>query len=201
MSANTILLFVHVLGALAYSAALLMSLLGLLILRRTALVEQARPLLGLMEMTGPVSGIGLLLIIVAGLYMTFTAYGWQNAWLDVALISVVLLLIPVGAIMGIRRHAIARMLQDMPNGPLPESVERRIYDPALGMSTVVLILLLVGVVFLMTTKPPLVGSIITMVVAAVLGVALSLPLVRSPGRVGEIANEPAPSDFSHRVEG
>ncbi len=200
MSVNTILIFIHVLGALAYSAALLMSLLGLLILRRTALVEQARPLLGLMEMTGPVSGIGLLLILLAGLYMTFTVYGWQTAWIDIALISVVVLLIPVGAVMGIRRHAIATMVREMPNGPLPESVERRIYDPALGMSTVVLILLLVGVVFLMTTKPLLVGSIVTMVVAAVLGVLLSLPLVRGPAPL-ESANEPATGDFSRRIEG
>src|SRR5512135_170769 len=119
MTVNTVLVFVHVLGALTYSAALLLSLLGLLVLRRTALVEQARPLLRLMDLTGPISGIGLLLILAAGLYMTFTAYGWQNAWIGVALGSVLLLLIPVGAIMGIRRHAIARMINELPDGPLP----------------------------------------------------------------------------------
>jgi hypothetical protein len=76
----------------------------------------------------------------------------------------------------------------MPDGPLPELVEQRIRDPLLGTAVYVMVALLVGIVFLMTTKPPLDGALITIVVSVVLGAAASLPLWRA--RTGEEAGSP-----------
>jgi len=187
MSLHTLLVFVHVTSAITLSTGTLISLYGLFALRRAQRVEQVRAILGLLTQSEPISAIALVLTPVAGLIMTVTSWGWHNGWINVALGSFVLLL-PVGAITGTRRGAIARLVKEMPDGPLPEPVAQRIHDPLLGTAVYMMVALLVGIVFLMTTKPALDGSLIAIVVSVVLGAVASLPLWR--GRTGEEAGSP-----------
>ena len=91
--------------------------------------------------------------------------------------------IAAGAIMGTRRSAIAKLISESPDGPLPTAVVERIHDPLFGMSAYMMLAFLLGIVFLMTAKPALDGSIIAIVVAAALGAVASLPLWRGgPGQ-------------------
>jgi len=57
---------------------------------------------------------------------------------------------------------------------LPEALERSVHDPVLLTAVQTLTILLLGVVFLMTTKPSLGGSLIVMGVALLLGLASSV---------------------------
>ena len=184
MSFYPILVFVHVTSAITLSAGNLLSLFGLFALRRAQRVEQVRAILGLLALSEPVSAIALVLTPAAGIAMTVMSWGWRNGWITVALGSYVLLL-SMGVITGLRRGAIARLVKEMPDGPLPESVEQRIHDPLLGTAVYMIVALLLGIVFLMTTKPVLEGALIAIVVSVVLGAAASLPLWR--GRTGEEA--------------
>jgi uncharacterized membrane protein len=182
MNLHMFLVFVHVISAIALSTGTLLSLFSLLALRRAERVEQVRSILELVALTEPVSGIALFLTPAAGLIMTVNTWGWQNGWINVALGSFVLLL-PVGAITGIRRRAIANLVNQMSDGPLPTSVEQRIHDPLLGTAVYLMVALLLGIVFLMTTKLALEGSLIAIAASVVLGAAASLPLWR--GRASE----------------
>jgi hypothetical protein len=145
---------------------------------RAQRIEQARSTLELVALSEPVTAIALILTPAAGLIMTFNTWGWQNGWINVALGSMVLLMLPVGAIAGTRRRALVKLVNNMPDGALPEVVERRIHDPVLGTATYLLVALVLGIEFLMTTKPALDGSTVTMVVSVMLGVVVSLPLWR-----------------------
>ncbi len=167
-------LYLHILGAMGYAAGAILSLLGLFALRRTQQVGQASSGIDLVERSGQISGISLLIILLAGIFMTVTSWGWKTAWIDVTLGTFVLLLV-FGALMGIRRHRIAVMLKGLPDGELPRSAEQQFYDPLLGLGTYMLVTLLLGIVFLMTVKPGLAGSLITIGVALVLGFGISLP--------------------------
>lgn len=178
MSLHSLLVFVHVISAIALSAGTLISLFSLLAIRRAERVEQVRSILGLVALSEPVSGIALVLTPTAGLIMTVTSWGWQNGWINVALGSMMLLLLPVGAITGIRRRAIANLVNEMSDGPLPASVQQRIHDPLLGTAVYLMVALLLGIVFLMTIKPTLDGSLIAIAVSVLLGVASSFPLWR-----------------------
>jgi uncharacterized membrane protein len=178
MSLHTLLVFVHVTSAITLSAGNLLSLFGLLALRRAQRVEQVRAILGLLTQSEPVSAIALVLTPVAGLALTVTSWGWHNGWITVALGSFVLLL-SMGVITGTRRGAIARLVREMSDGPLPASVEQRIHDPLLGTAVYMIVALLVGIIFLMTTKPALDGSLIAIVVSVLLGAAASLRLWRA----------------------
>lgn len=159
MNLHTIFLYIHVIGAIGYSAGTLISVLGLWSLRRASRIEEVRSLLELQEQTGLVSGISLLLTVIAGLYMATTVWGWRMGWIDVALGSLVLLL-AMGVLMGRRRHAITLQVKETPDGPLSDSIVQRIYDPWMALGIYTLVTLVLGLVYLMTAKPAFGGSLL-----------------------------------------
>jgi hypothetical protein len=116
----------------------------------------------------------VLLILVSGLYMAGTNWGFQTGWIDVALVSLILIA-PLGtAAIEPRRRAIARLVQEAPDGPLPAALDRRTHDPVLATAVQTVTALLLGIVFLMTNKPSLVGSLVVMAIALALGLASGL---------------------------
>jgi len=109
MSLYTIVLFFHVSGAIGYFVGIGAWLFILVDLRRAQRVEQVRGLVNLLGLSGPFTGISVLLILVTGLYMALTAWSLWTGWIAVALISL-LLLVPSGAaLIEPRRRAIARL--------------------------------------------------------------------------------------------
>lgn len=174
MSIYTIVLFLHVSGAIGYFVSIGTWLFGLMSLRRAQRVEQVRALAHLVGLTGPLFGISVLLILVAGLYMAFTAWSLQTGWIAVALVSLILMAPIVTALIEPRRRAIERLAREAPGGPLSRSLEQRIYDPVLLTALQTIAALLFGIVFLMTTKPSLAGSLIVIIVALALGLASGL---------------------------
>src|SRR5207302_4713728 len=155
--------------AIGYFVGMGTWLFGLATIRRAQRVEQVRSLVQLVGLSGPLFGISVLLLLAAGLYMALTAWSLLTGWIVVGLISLVLLA-PLGtALLEPRRRVIDRLARTAPDGPLPEELERCIRDPVLLAAPQTLTALLLGVVFLMTTKPSLVGSIIVMAIALVLG--------------------------------
>jgi len=179
MSIYTIVLFLHVSGAIGYFISTGTWLFGLSALRRARRVEQVRALTNLVGRSGPLFGISVLLILATGLYMALTAWGLRTGWIDVALISLILIA-PLGtAFIEPRRRAIDRLAREAPDGPLSQALEQRTQDPVLLTALQTLAALLLGIVFLMTTKPSLTGSLIVMAVALVLGLASGLLVSRA----------------------
>ena len=133
-----------------------------------------RSLAYLIGLSGPLFGISVLFILAAGLYMAITAWSLQTGWIAVALVSLVLMA-PLGtALIEPRRRAIERLAREVPDGPLPQSLEQHTYDPVLFTTLQTITALLFGIVFLMTTKPSLACSLIVMIVALALWLALGL---------------------------
>ncbi len=190
MNIYNIILFLHVSGAIGYFIGIGAWLFVLAGLRRAQRVEQVRSLTTLVGMTGPLFAISVLLILAAGLYMALTAWSLQTGWIAVALISLVLMA-PLGtALIEPRRRAIDRLAREVPDGPLPELLERRTHDPVLGTALQTLATLLLGIVFLMTTKPSLIGSLIVMAVALLLGLASGVLVSRATHTRGQGIAEP-----------
>ena len=171
MDIYNIVLFLHISGAIGYFVGIGTWLFGFTALRRAQRVEQVRALTNLTGRLGPLFVISVLLILASGLYMAITAWGLRTGWIAVALVSLILIA-PLGtAFIEPRRRAIARLAQEVPDGPLPQSLKQRIHDPILGTALQAVTILLLGIVFLMTTKPSLIVSLIVMGVALVLGLA------------------------------
>jgi hypothetical protein len=61
------------------------------------------------------------------------------------------------------------------SGPIPSTLRQRLDDPLLWASLRIRTAITLGIVFLMTVKPDLLGSLLTIGLAAVLGLVFSLP--------------------------
>ncbi len=176
MSVYTIALFLHVSGAIGAFVSVGIWLFGLSALRRAQRVEQVRAIAWLIIIASPLMVFSVLLIVIAGLDMALSTWGLETGWIVVALVSFVLSG-PVGAfVLDPRMRAIMVMAQEAPDGLLSDTLDRRIHDPVLGTGVQTLAIALLGIVFLMTTKPSLAISIVVMVVALALGLASGLPL-------------------------
>jgi hypothetical protein len=179
MNIYSIALFVHVISAIGNFFGNGTLLLCMAALRRAQRVEQVRTIVALTAITRLIFPLSIFLLIATGLLLAVIAWGVQ-AWDAVALVSFVLIVVPLGAIVAGRRFsAIVNMAREAPDGPLPVALEAHIHDPVLGTALQTITALLLGMVFLMTMKPTLIGSILVMAIALVLGLASGLPLARA----------------------
>jgi hypothetical protein len=176
MSVYTLALFVHIVGAIGVFIGVSVWLFAAVALRRARSVEQMRALTSLLQPSGVLAIVSILLLGVAGFYMAITVWGEHATWIIVATISF-LLLAPFGAfVIDPRLRSLGKAAATVPVGPLPASLAARAQDPLVGFGLSVYIVVLLGIVYLMTNKPPLVDSIIAMVVASALGLAAGLLL-------------------------
>jgi hypothetical protein len=200
MNRYNIELFVHVSGVLGVFAGIATWLFGFAALWRAQRVEQVRDLATLMVWSGGLAFAGIVLLAVAGIDMALTAWGGVHAvWIDVATVSAFLLGL-IGAFAGETQvRTLWTLARTAPDGPLPDALAARTHDPLLGTELLIYLSGLFGIVFLMTTKPPLATSIVAMLVAAALGVALSLPLwyaARTRARRSAASAKPGATDRS-----
>jgi hypothetical protein len=171
MSIYTLMLFVHVVGAIGTFLGVGVWLFAALALGRARQVGQVRALTSLIQPSGVLAVVSILLLGGAGFYMAITVWGERATWIIVATISF-LLLAPFGVfVIDPRLRAIEKAAAVAPDGPLPATLASRAHDPVTGIGLSTYIGVLLGIVFLMTNKPPLTGSILAMLVALGLGLA------------------------------
>jgi hypothetical protein len=175
MNAYTLALFVHVIGSGGMFTGFGAWFLGLIALRRAERVEQVRTITALLALAHSVGAGSVVLVILPGIYMALSMWSLQTSWIAVS-IAGVLLAAPIGSSLIERRvKALATVARETPDGSLPPELAARVHDPVLGTAMHTAALLVVGIMFLMTVKPSLPASIITMVSALALALLSSLP--------------------------
>ena len=134
-----------------------------------------------------------LVILGAGLLITITTWGWNQAWIDLSLGTLVLVAILGGGVNGSGFRAIARAATPLPDGPLSAELRRLIYRPVLSLFTTITAFLILGVVCLMTLKPdwPCALSIMAGALIVAVGVSLIYP---------QVSREPHTSKQAEPVE-
>ncbi|HEY3079619.1 MAG TPA: hypothetical protein VGM69_06900 [Chloroflexota bacterium] len=189
MPIYSFVVFLHVVGALGLFVAMGLEWVTVTRVRRAETAEQARDWLGLLGVIRWLSPASMAAILLAGIYMTATVWGGVG-WIVVAFVA--LLLLPPLGIITLRR--LPKISEEMASerGPLSEARREQLADPLLLVSIQTRTAIALGIVFLMTNKPDAVGSAIAIVVAAVLGLAFSLPALKSALR----ARGPAPTPGS-----
>jgi hypothetical protein len=176
MSTYTIMLFVHIVGVIGVFVGVGVWLFAVSARRRAQQVAQVRALAGLTVASGNVAVGGVLLLAIGGFYMALTAWGVQAAWIIVATISFALLA-PFGVlVLDPRIRALAKAAAKTPEGLVPAALAVRTHEPILMIGLYLYVGVLFGIVFLMTNKPTLFVSILTMVLAAALGLVSALLL-------------------------
>jgi hypothetical protein len=174
ISIYSIALFLHIVGALGLFVAIGLEWASLSNLRRVETGSLAREWFKLFASLRRLYPFSWTLILIPGFYMAATV--WRGvAWISIALASVVLLVV-LGAALGGRLLAPVGRALSAESGPLSTDLRQQIDKPLLWASLRTRTAIALGIVFLMTAKPDLIGSSITMVVAVLLGLAFSLPI-------------------------
>jgi hypothetical protein len=175
MTLYSIALFLHVVGAMLLFVTLTVEGIALRQLHRAATMEAAQgaaALLRLNRIVGPLSALGVL---IPGLYMTVTNWGWV-AWIVVALVSWLVIAV-IGAANGVRILALERA----------QALLTGIRNPMYLISWLTRVGIALGVVFLMTVKPGAAAAVLVTPLAAAAGAALGFALSkvrRTPGTDG-----------------
>jgi hypothetical protein len=178
VSFYTLMLFVHVSGAICLFIGMGIWLFGITAIARATRVEQVRTLADLMLMARMIVPVGAFVVIAAGLTMTLSTWGLQTGWIAAALGGLGIIG-PIGAwVIDPKVHGIATQVHSLPDGPLPAPLAARTHDRVLRTALHTMAAMLFGIIFLMTTKPALTGALIALGVSAVLGVIASLQLWR-----------------------
>jgi hypothetical protein len=171
MNLYPIVLFLHIISAIGVCIGISVLLLGVALLRRAQRVEQVRSTLVFATTAFAIAGFSMLLLLAAGFYLALSAWSLRTSWIAVTLISLLLMIALGAGLIGPRMRAIVMATRESPDGSLTSQLSAHIHDPLLFTVLLIQAVLLLGIVFLMTTKPGLASSIIVMVVALVLGLA------------------------------
>jgi hypothetical protein len=173
-----IALFLHVIGAIGLFSANSLSAAGIIRMRQGQTIAQIRD--GASLTGGAVRGIpaSSVLILLSALYLVLRSWSFATPWVLASLIAVVVLALG-NAIIGRPMRGIRQALNGAQDGPVPPQLRAQVRHPAIWLGTTTSNALLVGIVFLMTVKPDLSGTLIALGVALVLGVAIGLITTRS----------------------
>ena len=164
--------FAHIVGALGIFAALGVEWLSLINLRRVTGMPQIRDWMRVRAGIQRLGGISMVAILISGFYMM--AVGRIGAaWLIVAFWSLIVLAL-LGVFLTGRRMRIIQQSIGTDNDADAPTVHQGLRQPVLWIVLQTRVALALGIVFLMTLKPDLIGSLLTLGIATVLGLASAL---------------------------
>lgn len=176
MNTYSIALFLHIVGALGFFLTLGLEWTILRQIRNATTSEQVRAWMSLSTGTRRLGMASMLTIVIAGFYLTAVAWG-HVAWITVTLGAIVLLMVLLATLTRPRMAAIGQAMT-AEKGRVSYTLQNLANDPLLWISIHTRVAIALGIVFLMTVKPGLGGSLLAIGVAIVLGLALSLPMMR-----------------------
>ena len=176
MNVYSIALFLHIVGALGFFVALGLEWTGLWQIRSAVRPEPVRAWMGILRSASRVGMTSMLTTVISGFYMMATAWGGV-AWIIVTLGALVLVIVLSVALTGPRMVAIGRSLATE-KGLVSQTFHILANHPLLWISIQTRVAIALGIVFLKTAKPDLGGSLLTISVAIVLGLASALPVPR-----------------------
>lgn len=187
MSERGIALFLHLLGVVLLFLAMGVVQLGGARIRGASRVEDIRLWLGLVRTTSRLYPISTLLLIVSGLYLTARFWSFALPWVVVPILSVVVMGVLGGRVVGGGLEAIGRAATGV--GPVSDELARLTREPRLWMSATAVNGAGLGVLWVMVNKPGWFESL------AVLGALLALGAILGARMAGR-----APLEATSRLK-
>lgn len=179
-----IVLFIHILGAIIMFVAVGITLLAMISMLYSTTTEDLRKWSALAVKLDGLLPFSVILILLPGLYLVFTSWGWGNAWIDLSLATLIIMTF-MGPIINLRRLKSIQKAVNEETNVVPSSVTLdKVRDRTLWRSISIMTMLALAILFLMTVKLPLRESIITLVVAIIIGLdAAKILLIRVSKKV------------------
>jgi len=187
-------LYVHLLSLFVGIGAGSVLLVCLLQLRAARTVEQAAPWGMMAGKVGKLFPVAILGLFGTGAYMTSETsfpWSWSTRWIDVGIGALIVLMAQGAGIAERTGHKLGAALQANGPGPLGPEARRMALHPGLWVVEFSNLGIVFGVVWNMTEKPGLGGSLAAVIVGYAVGAALALFITRSPQEELATVGEPA----------
>jgi hypothetical protein len=187
-------LYVHLLALFVGIGAGSVLLVCLFQLRAARTLEQAGPWGMVAGKVGKYFPVAILGLFGTGAYMTSETtfpWSWSMGWIDVGIGALVVLFVQGAGIAERTGHKLGAALQANGPGPLGPEARRMALHPGLWVVEFSNLGVVFGVVWNMTEKPGLGGSIASVLVGYAVGAVLALLLTRAPQEELAAASESA----------
>jgi hypothetical protein len=179
MTVLTLVVYFHLLGALALFIGYGIEWTASSLFRNATSTEQVRAWLRVFKVSPPLSGAGLGVLLLSGGYLASLTKTMKQGWIPATLIAIAVALILGFAFILPRMNKIRKSLPSL-NEPVSTELRARLSDPLLLCAIRIRVLLAAGIVYLMAAKLPFMPSLLALAVALVLGVLFSLSVLRRP---------------------
>jgi len=173
MTNHTLALFFHFVGLVALFVGYGLEWIVSALLRKATTADQVRAWLRVYRTSLPISGPGLLVLIMSGGYLATFSGAMKQGWMSASLLAIVFAL-GIGFVFILPRVRAIRGALPEGGGALPAKAAELLQAPGLPTLIRVRGLLALGIVYLMTVKPEtLVASLLILGAASVLGLLAS----------------------------
>jgi len=168
MNTYSLVLFFHFVGMAALFIGYGLEWTASTLLRGASTAGEARAWLRIYRASLPVSGPGVLLLILTGFYMAGVNRMSKEGWVIAALLGIVVALV-IGFGLLLPRMKKLRAALPEGNAALSGGALSRVQDPVIATLIRARVVLALGIVYVMTAKTVLATSLIILVVAMALG--------------------------------
>jgi len=162
----SITLFLHFGGMAALFIGYGLEWTAFSLLPRATNSDQARAWLGIYKLSLPVSGPGLLVLILTGGYLATMTGGMKHGWISASLLGIVFAL-GVGFALILPRVKVMRAALPEGSVTLTPEIKARLKDPMVTTLVRIRAILGLGIVYLMTAKPELLSTSLFILLGAI----------------------------------
>ena len=167
-----VMLYVHLLALVAGAIASSLSHFSMARLERARTGGDALQWLSVLKNVSKVFPAALLTFFITGGYMVAKSWSWQVSFVEVGAAGAILLMIN-GIIIGTRAGRLPPMLVPARDAAVPPQAKAVIHGPVMSTLPWVNTTLVFGIMFVMTTKPALGASLLSVGIAIALGLLLA----------------------------
>ncbi|SHR52023.1 Uncharacterised protein [Mycobacteroides abscessus subsp. abscessus] len=170
---NNLMLFFHIFGTLMMFMGVAIALTALLSILYAKDTQSIRTWAKVAVKSDGLIPISVIFILFPGLYLVFSTWGWGTGWIDLCLATLIAMTI-MGPVINLPRlKAILEAANNETNSSPSTALLQTIHNRTLWNSFMIMTMLGFGIVFLMTMKLAMVGSLVTLLISVVLGYVLA----------------------------
>jgi Predicted integral membrane protein (DUF2269) len=177
MSMYSVVLFVHIVGALTLFMALAVEWASLAQMQYVTSQVQAKISIKMSSGLRPLSILSMLIVLGSGGYLASTMEAWGNPWIWATMAGMFAIGVIAVVLTNKRMEEIRRACRDE-DAKLTERLIGQLRDPILRVSIHLRIAIALAIVLLMVTKPNLDGALLALIIAGVAGFLPTISKVR-----------------------
>ena len=175
MTVYTVVLYSHLLGGFALFIGYGIEWVSSWLFRNAASTEQVRSWLRVFNVSPPLSGAGLGVLLLSGGYLAALSGAMKQGWIPATLLAIGIALL-LGFVLILPRMRKIRTALPSLNEPVSAALRARLSDPILLSAIRIRVLLAAGIVYLMVAKIAFTPSLIALAVALGAGFLFAIPV-------------------------